>query len=262
MMAQYLAIKEQHLDALLLYRLGDFFELFFEDAEKASATLGIALTKRGKHKGADIAMCGVPVHALDQYLQKLIRFGHRCAICEQIEDPSEAKKRGGKSVVARAVVRLITPGTLTEDSLLDAKARNYLAALTGSKATGEMALAYADISIGEVVVTATDATRLAADLATIGAAELLVNDKLFTENGLNDILSESGAALTPLSASRFESTAAEHRLKAHYKVETLDAFGDFRRIDIAALGALVEYIAITQVGNIPYLREPRVEAFA
>ena len=240
--------------------MGDFFELFFEDAEKASATLGIALTKRGKHKGADIAMCGVPVHALDQYLQKLIRNGHRCAICEQIEDPAEAKKRGAKSVVARAVVRLITPGTLTEDSLLDAKARNYLAALTGSKATGEMALAYADISTGEVVVTATDATRLAADFATIGASELLVNDKFFAESGLNDILNESGASLTPISASRFESTAAEHRLKTLYKVETLDAFGDFRRIDIAALGALIDYISITQVGNIPYLREPRLEA--
>ena len=260
MMAQYLAIIAEHPDALLLYRMGDFFELFFEDAEKASATLGIALTKRGKHKGADIAMCGVPVHALDQYLQKLIRNGHRCAICEQIEDPAEAKKRGAKSVVARAVVRLITPGTLTEDSLLDAKARNYLAALTGSKATGEMALAYADISTGEVVVTATDATRLAADFATIGASELLVNDKFFAESGLNDILNESGASLTPISASRFESTAAEHRLKTLYKVETLDAFGDFRRIDIAALGALIDYISITQVGNIPYLREPRLEA--
>ncbi len=259
MMVQYLAIKEQHPDALLLYRMGDFFELFFEDAEKASATLGIALTKRGKHKGADIAMCGVPVHALDQYLQKLIRHGHRCAICEQIEDPAEAKKRGSKSVVARAVVRLITPGTLTEDALLDAKSRNYLAALTGSKATGEMALAYADISTGEVVVTATDVQRLAADLATIGASEILLNEGFIAESNLHTILTESGASLTPLAASRFESIAAEHRLKSHYKVETLEAYGDFRRIDLSALGALIEYISITQVGNIPYLREPRRE---
>jgi DNA mismatch repair protein MutS len=260
MMAQYLEIKSRHPDSLLLYRMGDFFELFFDDAEKASATLGIALTKRGKHKGADIPMCGVPVHALDQYLQKLIRFGHRVAICEQIEDPAEAKKRGSKSVVARDVVRLITPGTLTEDSLLDSKARNYLAALTGLKGSGEMALAFADISTGELVVTATDATRLSADLARINPSEILVNDGFFEDSYYSTLLQETGAAITPLAASRFESSAAEHRLKSHFNVETLDAFGDFRRVDIAALGALIDYIIITQVGNVPYLRPPRREA--
>jgi DNA mismatch repair protein MutS len=260
MMAQYLEIKSKHPDSLLLYRMGDFFELFFSDAEKASATLGIALTKRGKHKGADIPMCGVPVHALDQYLQKLIRHGHRCAICEQIEDPAEAKKRGSKSVVARDVVRLITPGTLTEDALLDAKSRNYLAALTGLKGNGEMALAFADISTGELVVTATDEGRLAADLARINASEILINDGFFNNSHYSTLLQETGAAITPLAASRFESSAADHRLKLHFNVETLDAFGDFRRVDIAALGALIDYIVITQVGNIPYLRPPRREA--
>jgi DNA mismatch repair protein MutS len=260
MMAQYLAIKKNHPDSLLLYRMGDFFELFFEDAEKASATLGIALTKRGKHKGADIPMCGVPVHALDQYLQKLIRFGHRCAICEQMEDPAEAKKRGSKSVVARDVVRLITPGTLTEDSLLDSKARNYLAALTGFRGNGEMALAFADISTGELAVTATDENRLAADLARLNASEILVNDGFFSDSGLNMLLNESGASITPMAASRFESMAAEHRLKTHFNVETLDAYGDFRRVDLAALGALIDYITITQVGRVPYLRPPRREA--
>ncbi len=260
MMAQYLAIKKNHPDSLLLYRMGDFFELFFEDAEKASATLGIALTKRGKHQGADIPMCGVPVHALDQYLQKLIRFGHRCAICEQIEDPAEAKKRGAKSVVARDVVRLITPGTLTEDSLLDSKARNYLTVLTGSKGTGEMALAFADISTGELAVTATDQNRLSSDLARLNPSEILVNDGFFSDSNFNAMLTESGASITPMAASRFESSAAEHRLKKHFNVETLEAFGDFRRIDVAALGALIDYIVITQVGNVPYLRPPRREA--
>ena len=259
MMAQYLAIKQNHPDALLLYRMGDFFELFFEDAEKASATLGIALTKRGKHKGADIAMCGVPVHALDQYLQKLIRHGHRCAICEQIEDPAEAKKRGAKSVVARAVVRLITPGTLTEDSLLDAKARNYLAAISGSKATGEMALSFADISTGEVAVTPTDENRLAADLARLNASEILVSDAMLDQSNISEILNHSGVAITPIASSRFDSAAAEHRLKQHYAVETLDAYGDFRRIDISALGVLIDYINLTQVGKMPYLRPPRKE---
>jgi DNA mismatch repair protein MutS len=260
MMAQYLEIKQRHPDSLLLYRMGDFFELFFEDAEKASATLGIALTKRGKHKGADIAMCGVPVHALDQYLQKLIRSGHRCAICEQLEDPAVAKKRGSKSVVARDVVRLITPGTLTEDALLDAKARNYLAALTGFKGSGEMALAFADISTGELIVTSTDEARLASDLARINASEILVNDAIFTAGQLNNLLNECGAAITPIATSRFESLAAEHRLKAHFNVDTLDSFGDFRRVDVAALGALIDYIIITQVGRVPYLRPPRREA--
>src|SRR6185295_2513483 len=113
MMAQYLAIKREHADYLLFYRMGDFYELFFDDAVKASAALDIALTKRGKHQGADIAMCGVPVHAAEAYLEKLIRKGHRVAVCEQIEDPAEAKKRGSKSVVQRQVVRLVTPGTLT-----------------------------------------------------------------------------------------------------------------------------------------------------
>ena len=260
MIAQYLEIKKDYPDALLLYRMGDFFELFFTDAEKASATLGIALTKRGKHKGADIAMCGVPVHALDQYLQKLIRHGHRCAICEQIEDPAEAKKRGSKSVVARAVVRLITPGTLTEDSLLDAKSRNYLAALTLSKFNGEMALAFADISTGELVVTATDLNRLSADLARLNASEILVNDSVLSEGTVHDVLSQSGAAITSLAASRFDSASAQHRLQHHYHVETLDSFGDFRRIDVGALGALIDYISITQVGKLPYLRPPRREA--
>ena len=260
MMVQYLDIKAKHPDALLLYRMGDFYELFFEDAEKASGTLGIALTKRGKHKGVDIPMCGVPVHAIDQYLQKLIRCGHRAAICEQMEDPAEAKKRSAKSVVARQVVRLITPGTLTEDSLLDSKSGNYLAALTAFKGSGEMALAFVDISTGELAVVATDEARLGADLARINPSEILLNDSLSDATVICDALKISGGAITSIAASRFESVAAEHRLKSHFRVATLDSFGDFRRVDVAALGALLEYVAITQVGHMPYLRPPRREA--
>ena len=129
LMAQYLEIKAAHADYLLFYRMGDFYELFFEDAPKAAEALDIALTKRGKHQGRDIAMCGVPVHAAEQYLEKLIRKGFRVAVCEQVEDPAEARKRGTKSVVRREVVRLVTPGTLTEDSLLEARRTNLLAAL-------------------------------------------------------------------------------------------------------------------------------------
>ena len=259
MMAQYLAIKARYPDALLLYRMGDFYELFFADAEKASATLGIALTKRGKHRGVDIPMCGVPVHAIDQYLQRLIRFGHRAAICEQIEDPAEAKKRGAKSVVARDVVRLITPGTLTEDSLLDSKSRNYLACLTAFKGNGEMALAYVDISTGELAVVVTDEARLGADLARLNPSEVLVNDALLDEETIKTTIAGTAAAITAIASSRFESVAAEHRLKGHFKVDTLDAFGDFRRVDVASLGALLEYVSITQVGHMPYLRPPRRE---
>ena len=129
LMAQYLAIKAEHPDCLLFYRMGDFYELFFDDAVKAAGALDIALTKRGKHAGEDIAMCGVPVHAADAYLSRLIRKGFRVAVCEQVEDPAEAKKRGGKSIVQRAVIRVVTPGTLTEDTLLDARRHNHLTAL-------------------------------------------------------------------------------------------------------------------------------------
>ncbi len=260
MMAQYLEIKRQYPDALLLYRMGDFYELFFDDAVKASATLGIALTKRGKHAGADIPMCGVPVHALDQYLQRLIRHGHRAAIAEQMEDPAEAKKRGSKSVVARGVIRLITPGTLTEESLLDSAASNYLACLTGVRATGELALAYAEISTGALAVAPSDAIRLAADLARLSPSEILVNENLLEERGLAQLLNACGAAITPLSSSRFDSTSAVHVLKSQFQVEALEVFGDFRKLDLAALGALIDYIRITQVGNTPHLRPPKLES--
>src|SRR5258705_6270253 len=158
MMAQYLDIKSAHQDYLLFYRMGDFYELFFEDAAKAAAALDIALTKRGKHLGEDIPMCGVPVHAAETYLEKLIRKGFRVAVCEQMEDPEAARKRGGKSPVRRDVVRLVTPGTLTEDSLLDARAPSVLAALRRSR--GAIALASADISTGDVGGEAATAARM------------------------------------------------------------------------------------------------------
>src|SRR6201996_8091164 len=146
MMAQYLEIKAEHGDYLLFYRMGDFYELFFEDAVRASEALDIALTKRGKHAGEDIKMCGVPVHAAEQYLEKLIRKGFRVAVCEQVEDPAEAKKRGYKAVVRREVIRLVTPGTLTEDSLLEARAANMLASI--GRSGSEFAVACVDISTG------------------------------------------------------------------------------------------------------------------
>ena len=163
MMEQYIEIKAANPDCLLFYRMGDFYEMFFDDAETASRALGIVLTKRGKHQGRDIPMCGVPIERADEYLHRLIALGHRVAVCEQLEDPAEAKKRGSKSVVRRDVVRLVTPGTLTEDSLLDARRNNYLLALARSRASSSedrFALAWIDISTGEFRVAECDRAAL------------------------------------------------------------------------------------------------------
>src|SRR5579862_7878727 len=172
LMAQYLEIKSQHGDYLLFYRMGDFYELFFDDAPKAAEALDIALTKRGRHQGRDIPMCGVPVHAAEHYLEKLIRKGFRVAICEQIEDPAEAKRRGYKAVVGREVIRLVTPGTLTEESLLEARASNLLSAL--GRAGSEYALSTADMSTGDFGVTSLALSELAAELARLSPREVLV----------------------------------------------------------------------------------------
>ena len=258
-MAQFLAIKASHPGSLLFYRMGDFYELFFADAEIAARDLGITLTKRGKHLGEDIAMCGVPVHAADSYLQRLIRLGHRVAVCEQLEDPAETRKRGAKAVVRRGVVRLVTPGTLTEDTLLDSRSHNYLAAIARLKGSGGMALAWADISSGELAVMTTGPLRLGADLARLGPREIIIADGLLAEPEFSLLLDRAGAAVTPLPAARFDSIAAEKRLKGHFGVAALDGFGSFQRSEIAALGGLLDYIVMTQAGRVPHLRQPRLE---
>src|ERR1700744_3364339 len=177
MMEQYLEIKAAHPGLLLFYRMGDFYEMFFEDAETASQALGIVLTKRGKHQGADIPMCGVPIHAAQDYLKRLISLGHRVAICEQVEDPAEAKKRGSKSPVKRDVVRLVTAGTITEDDLLPARGSNFLAALAMVRhGEAAFALAWADISTGEMAVIDLAAEAVADELARIDPAELLLTE--------------------------------------------------------------------------------------
>ena len=176
MMEQYIEIRAANPDCLLFYRMGDFYELFFDDAATASRALGIALTKRGKHLGDDIPMCGVPVHAADDYLQKLIALGFRVAVCEQIEDPAEARRRGSKTVVRRAVTRLVTPGTITEDRLLDSNRNNYLAAIVRSAASDgadRHALAWIDISTGEFRMSECAPGGLPAALARIEPREVL-----------------------------------------------------------------------------------------
>ena len=189
MMEQYIEIKAANQDSLLFYRMGDFYELFFDDAIEASRALGITLTKRGKHLGEDIPMCGVPVHAADDYLQKLIACGYRVAVCEQTEDPAEAKKRGSKSVVRRDVIRLVTPGTLTEDKLLDPSRANYLMALSRIKGSHEdlFALAWIDISTGVFRVSQAHGDRLLADIMRIDPQELIVADAVFHDEALRQI---------------------------------------------------------------------------
>jgi len=247
MMAQYLAIKAEHADYLLFYRMGDFYELFFGDAAKASEALDIALTKRGRHQGEEIPMCGVPVHAAEAYLEKLIRKGHRVAVCEQTEDPAEAKKRGAKSVVRREVVRLVTPGTLTEDSLLVARAANILAAL--GRAGADFALASADMSTGSFSVCALGADDVATELARLSPRELLAPDSLLNDERLAPVLKALGPALSPLPSIRFDSGAGERALKSHYGVASLDGFGAFGRAEVAAAGALIAYLDLTQKGK-------------
>ncbi|MEM6594262.1 MAG: DNA mismatch repair protein MutS, partial [Pseudomonadota bacterium] len=229
MMAQFLEIKAQYQDALLFYRMGDFYEMFFDDAVAAAEALDIALTKRGKHLGQDIPMCGVPAHSSEAYLLSLIRKGFRVAVCEQMENPAEAKKRGSKSVVRRDVVRLVTPGTLTEDSLLDARRNNFLAAF--AEVRGDCALAWVDISTGAFRVTPCPLVRLGPDLARLAPQELLLSETNF--DAYDEVLTDTGLAAIPLSRASFDSTSAEKRLLSHFEVGSLDAFGQFTRAELS-----------------------------
>ena len=252
MMAQYLEIKAQYPGALLFYRMGDFYEMFFQDAVAAAEALDIALTKRGFHLGQPIAMCGVPHHAAEGYLLTLIRKGFRVAIAEQMEDPAEAKKRGYKAVVRRDVVRLVTPGTLTEDSLLDARRHNYLSAYSVVRDVG--ALAWADISTGELRVMQCPPVRLGPELARLAPREVLLSEA--NEADFAGLVVESGAASTSLARGSFDSTGSEKRLCQLFAVASLESFGTFARAEVSAMGALVDYLDLTQRGKLPLLRPP------
>lgn len=263
MMEQYIEIKAAHPDCLLFYRMGDFYELFFEDAEVASRALGIVLTKRGKHLGRDIPMCGVPIERADEYLHRLIAQGHRVAVCEQTEDPAEAKKRGGKSVVRRNVVRLVTPGTLTEDTLLDARRNNYLAAIVRSRgSTADQSLfgvAFLDISTGEFRVTQCDRTGLGAELARLEPGEIIVSDALYGDSDLAAFW-RSLPGVRPLPRDVFDGATAERRIASYFAVATTEAFGTFSRLELTAAAACVTYVERTQLGKRPPLSPPAREA--
>src|SRR5580700_8908827 len=262
MMVQYFEIKAVNPGCLLFYRMGDFYELFFEDAEIASRALGIVLTKRGKHQGMDIPMCGVPVERAEDYLHRLIAAGHRVAVCEQTEDPAAARARGNKSVVRRDVVRLVTPGTLTEDTLLDARTNNYLLAIArarGSAGTDRIGLAWIDISTAEFIVTECATGELAATLSRINPNEAIVTDALYGDPELGPLLREL-PAVTPLTRDFFDSATSERRLCDYFAVATMDGLSAMSRLEATAAAAAVTYIDRTQVGKRPPLSPPTREA--
>jgi DNA mismatch repair protein MutS len=263
-MEQYIEIKAANPDCLLFYRMGDFYELFFEDAEAASRALGIVLTKRGKHLNRDIPMCGVPVHRADEYLHRLIALGHRVAVCEQLEDPAEARKRGSKAVVRRDVIRLVTPGTLTEDTLLDARRNNYLLAVARARASAadeasRFALAWLDISTGEFRIAETDRAGLAAEIARLEPGEIIVSDALYSDPELTPYL-RTLPAVTPLTRDVFDGATAERRLCDYFAVATTEAFGALTRLELTAAAACVTYVERTQLGKRPPLSPPSREA--
>ncbi|MGC6329913.1 DNA mismatch repair protein MutS [Rhizorhabdus sp. FW153] len=250
MMAQYLALKAAAEDCLLFYRMGDFFELFFDDARAASACLDIALTARGEHQGQPIPMCGVPVHAAEAYLARLIKAGHRVAIAEQTESPAEARKRAGsKALVERAIVRVVTAGTLTEEALLDARSANWLVAVAaiGQGSDRRLGVAAADISTGRFEIAGLPASGLDAELARLGAAEVVVPEDL----------DEPVAEAVRWPREHFDSLRGEERLKTLLGVATLDAFGSFERAELAAAGALIAYLERAGQGSLPFLQPPR-----
>ncbi|MDE2362812.1 MAG: DNA mismatch repair protein MutS [Hyphomicrobiales bacterium] len=263
MMAQYLEIKAANPDCLLFYRMGDFYELFFEDAEIASRALGIVLTKRGKHEGADIPMCGVPIERADDYLQRLIALQHRVAVCEQLEDPAEAKKRGSKSVVRRDVVRLVTPGTITEERLLEPGRAHLLVAVARVRASDDeqrFGLAAVDLSTGAFSVSETPLSGLAAALARLEPREIVASDALRSDRDVERILTEAGAPLAPMGRDSGEGVSAERRLCEFFGVATSDGFGGLSRAEAAGAALAILYVERTQLGARPSLARPRREA--
>ncbi len=254
-MAQFFEMKARQPDALVFFRMGDFYELFFDDAIRGAAALGIAQTFRGNHAGQPIPMAGVPVHAAEAYLAKLVRAGFKVALCEQMEDPAEAKKRGSKAVVHRDLVRVVTPGTLTEDGLLDARGANRLAAV--AVRSGQAAVAAVELSTGEVECWAVGTSAIASTLAALSPSEVLVPDRLFADETLSAALKGAPGLVQPMPSALVEPSASEARVKRLYGVDTLDGFGGLSGAEVAALGLIAAHLEVTQAGRLPALSAPR-----
>ena len=255
LMEQYIEIKRDYSDVLLFFRMGDFYELFFDDAYLASDILNITLTKRGKLKGKDIPMCGVPHHSSDRYIEILIKKGINVAICEQTETPEDAKKRGYKSIVNRAVVRVITPGTILEDNLIGAKTNNFLMSINDLR--GDISISWADISTGKVITSSTSSDKVSSYIARINPSEVLVSNSFYEKTKIN--LSKKDTKLTILSDSSFNSINSKNKLYRHYGVRSLSSFGKFTYSMIGSLGAILDYIEITKIGTNLSLKRPVVE---
>ena len=259
-MAQYMEIKKSYPDYLLFYRMGDFYELFFEDAFKASKALDIALTKRGKAQGEDVPMCGVPFHAYESYLAKLIKCGYKVAICEQMEDPAEAKKRGYKSVVKRDVVRLVTAGTLTEDTLLDSRRNNYLMGI--SKNNGIYGFSWVDLSTGVFYTCCVEPTKgneisqIYGILSKVMPGEILLSDAMLQNPDLFDLFNEYREKLSVLPNARFDYANSLKKTLDFYAVQTLDSFGSFSKAEVTSVGLVLDYVEMTQKGQMPRIMPP------
>lgn len=252
MMQQYTQTKAAYPDYLLFYRMGDFYELFFDDAYKASEALDIVLTKRGKHKGEDIPMCGVPVHSYEGYLARLVKAGYKVAICEQLEPPEEAKKAG--RAVKRDVVRLVTPGTLTEDVLLSSRQYNYL--LVAVNDGTDIGMMWADMSTGDIFAEAVPVELFMGALARIDAAEIILPQFLADRPEFKKMFQEYEDRLTVLPDTRFNEQNARDRLQEVFGVQTMSVFGSFSKPEIIAGGVLLDYILLTQQGTMPTFKTP------
>ncbi len=250
MMQQFFEIKAKVPECLLFYRMGDFYELFFDDAIIASKILDITLTKRGTHQGEDIAMCGVPVHSHESYLHRLIDSGKKIAICEQLEDPKEAKKRGPKSVVHRDITRIITPGTITEDNLLNARNHNFLCALVHHGKN--IALAWLDISTGDFFTENVAWHDLSHLLHRLDPSEILLADEKreFFAGIIEPLLDK----ITFLPLSRFDHKNTEIYLSDFFTMP-ISSLGDFSKTQIIAAGSLIDYVRIMQVNVMPHIKK-------
>ncbi len=258
-MAQYIEIKAANPDCMLFYRMGDFYELFFDDAEAASRTLGIVLTKRGKHGGQDIPMCGVPVIRADEYLQRLIAAGHRVAVCEQLEDPAEARKRGAKAIVRRDVVRLVTAGTITEEALLDPARASVLLAIGRIRrddAGFSYGLAEVDISTGRFVVGECESETLAAEIARIDPREIVLPDVIRDDPSIAGLWREVRAVVARVARDGIDGASAARRVSDFFGVADTDGFGQFSRAEMIACATALAYVERTQLGVRPPLAAP------
>jgi DNA mismatch repair protein MutS len=256
MMTQYGEIKQQYKDCLVFFRMGDFYELFFEDAIIAAHDLDIALTKRGKHGEQDVPMCGVPFHAYESYLTKLITKGHKVAICEQLEDPETARKRGAKGALRRDVIRVVTPGTLTEEALLSARKNNFLIGLSPLQ-RGEVAIASLDLSTGSFFIEKSTVLLLSSVLARLQPAEISLPEALLQQPDLFEIFMSFKKALCPLPAARFDQQNCARTVLEAYQVKTVDAFGNFSPTEIIAMGIVIDYTKLCHKAALNLLAPPQ-----